>query len=163
MKKTNVILTAVLAVFVISAVIILTVAVASNKEKEVVPVDLDLKLLSENIEEATDLDDANLEPITLDTLKYEFKLDEGWVKDFVGKMPSVNISSNTYVIVEATDGNVDNIKKAFEEYGVAYENIWKDYLAEEYELVKNRKIGNKGNYVYFIIDTYAQDIIDLIK
>ena len=54
-------------------------------------------------------------------------------------------------------------KKAFEEYGVAYENIWKDYLAEEYELVKNRKIGNKGNYVYFIIDTYAQDIIDLIK
>lgn len=163
MKKTNVILTAVLAVFVISAIIILTVAIASNKEKEVVPVDLDLKLLSTNIEEATDLDNANLEPITLEDLKEDFKMDESWIKDFTGKVPSVNINSNTYIIVEATDGNVEKVKKAFEEYGVAYEDIWKDYLADEYELVQNRKIGAKGNYVYFIIDTYAQDIIDLIK
>ena len=90
-------------------------------------------------------------------------MDESWIKDFTGKVPSVNINSNTYIIVEATDGNVEKVKKAFEEYGVAYEDIWKDYLADEYELVQNRKIGAKGNYVYFIIDTYAQDIIDLIK
>ena len=163
MKKTNVILTAVLAVFVISAVIILTVAVASNKEKEVVPVDLDLRLLSTNIEEATDLDSANLQPITLEDLIGNFKIDNSWVKNFIGKIPSVNISASTYVIIEATDGNVENIKNAFEEYGVEYESLWKDYLADEYELVQNRKIGSKGNYVYFIVDTYAQDIIDLIK
>lgn len=163
MKKTNVILTVVLAVFVVSAIIILTVAIASNKEKDVVPVDLDLKLLSTEIEESTDLDNANLQPVTLEDLKEDFKIEESWVKDFVGKVPTVNISANTYIIIEATDGNVENVKKAFEEYGTSYDELWKDYLADEYEIVKNRKIGAKGNYVYFIVDTYAQDIIDLIK
>ena len=36
-------------------------------------------------------------------------------------------------------------------------------VMEEYEIVKNRQIGSKGNYVYFIVSDYSKDIIDLIK
>ena len=68
-----------------------------------------------------------------------------------------------YVIVEATDGNVGNVLSAFEKYGEKYDEMWKDYLTEEYELVKNRKIGQKGNYVYFVVSNYAKNIVDLIK
>ncbi len=163
MKKTNVILTCVIAVFVISAVIVLTVALMSNIEKDVVPVDLDLTLLSTNIEDSTDLDNANLQAITMEDLTDKFYIKQEWVKDFIGKVPSVNISSNMYIIIEATEGNVENIKQAFRDYGDTYEELWKDYLAEDYELVQNRKIGSKGNYVYFIVDVYSEDIVDLIK
>lgn len=163
MKKTNVILTYVLAIFVIVAVVVLTVALVNNREKEVVPENLDLTLLSESIDEATDLDGANLQPVTIDDLKEKFQIDESWVKNFIGKIPSVNISSSMYIIIEATDGNVENIKQAFRTYGDSYEKLWSDYLAEEYELVQNRKIGSKGNYVYFIVDVYAEDVIELIK
>ena len=68
-----------------------------------------------------------------------------------------------YVIVEVTDGNTNNVINAFKEYGNKYDEMWKDYLAEEYEIVKNRQIGSKGNYVYFIVSDYSKDIIDLIK
>ena len=163
MKKTNVILTCVIAVFVISAVIVLTVALMSNIEKDVVPVDLDLTLLSTNIEDSTDLDNANLQAITMEDLTDKFYIKQEWVKDFIGKVPSVNISSNMYIIIVATEGNVENIKQAFRDYGDTYEELWKDYLAEDYELVQNRKIGSKGNYVYFIVDVYSEDIVDLIK
>ena len=68
-----------------------------------------------------------------------------------------------YVIVKATDSNVDNVLNAFQEYGKSYDELWKDYLSEEYELVKNRSIGAKGNYVYFIVSDYSEEIVNLIK
>ena len=68
-----------------------------------------------------------------------------------------------YVIVKTTEGNAENVVNAFKEYGVSYDEMWKDYLAEEYELVKNRQIGAKGNYVYFVVSDYAKEIVELIK
>ena len=50
-----------------------------------------------------------------------------------------------------TDGNTNNVINAFKEYGNKYDEMWKDYLAEEYEIVKNRQIGSKGNYVSYTI------------
>lgn len=163
MKKTNVILAVVIAVFVVCAVIILAVAFINNKEEDTVPVNVDFETLSLNIEESTDLDNSNLQPITIEDLQAEFEIDPSWIVKVIGKRPYVNINSSMYVIVEATDGNIQNIISAFEKYGEKYDEIWKDYLAEEYELVQNRAIGSKGNYVYFIVDTYSKDIIDLIK
>ncbi len=163
MKKTNVILAVVIAIFIICAIIILTVAFINNREKDTVPVNVDFDTLSLNIEESTDLDNSNLQPVTIEDLQTDFGIDASWVVKVIGKRPYVNINSSMYVIVEATDGNVQNVLSAFENYGNDYDKIWKDYLAEEYELVQNREIGSKGNYVYFIVDTYSKEIIDLIK
>lgn len=163
MKKTNIILAIVLAIFVISAITILTIAIINNTEKETVPVNVDFEALSSNIEEITSMDKTKMKQITKDDLQEEFNINSDWVNQVIGVKPYVNISSSMYVIVEATEGNVDNVITAFKEYGNKYDDMWKDYLTEEYELVKNRQIGSKGNYVYFIVSDYAKDIIDLIK
>ena len=164
MKKTNIILGVVLAVFVICAVTVLVVAVVnSNKEKETVPVNVDFTALSSNIEETTDIDSTKMQEITVEELQSDFDIDPQWVKQVIGVKPYANVSSSMYVIVEATDGNVGNVLSAFEKYGEKYDEMWKDYLTEEYELVKNRKIGQKGNYVYFVVSNYAKNIVDLIK
>ncbi len=164
MKKTNVILGIVLAIFVISAITILAIAIINNtEEKETVPVNVDFEALSSNIEEITNLDKTKMQQITIEDLQNDFNIDPQWVKRAIGVRPYVNISASMYVIVEATDGNIDNIISAFKSYGDKYDDMWKDYLTEEYELVKNRQIGSKGNYVYFIVSDYANDIIDLIK
>ena len=143
MKKTNIILAIVLAIFVISAITILTIAIINNTEKETVPVNVDFEALSSNIEEITSMDKTKMKQITKDDLQEEFNINSDWVNQVIGVKPYVNISSSMYVIVEATEGNVDNIIKAFKEYGNKYDDMWKDYLTEEYELVKNRQIGSK--------------------
>ncbi len=163
MKKTNVILGIVISIFIVCAVTVLVIAVKMNTEKETVPVNVDFELLSSNIEETTNMDSSKMQQITSEDLKSEFNINAEWVNKVIGEKPYVNISSSMYVIIEATDGNVDNIISAFNEYGIKYDEMWKDYLTEEYELVKNRLIGSKGNYVYFIVSDYAKDIVDLIK
>ena len=77
MKKTNIILGVVLAVFVICAVTVLVVAVVnSNKEKETVPVNVDFTALSSNIEETTDIDSTKMQEITVEELQSDFFCDE---------------------------------------------------------------------------------------
>lgn len=163
MKKTNIILGIVIAIFIICAVTILVTAIINNTEKETVPVNVDFTALSSNIEEITNMDNTKMQQISIEELQSEFNISPEWIKQVIGVKPYVNVSSSMYVIVEVTDGNTNNVINAFKEYGNKYDEMWKDYLAEEYEIVKNRQIGSKGNYVYFIVSDYSKDIIDLIK
>lgn len=163
MKKTNIILGIVIAIFVICAIFILANAVINNKPDDTVPVNVDFTALSSEIEESTNFDSSKMKQVTMEDLQSEFLINNEWVKQVIGQRPYVNVTSSMYVIVEVTEGNVDNVVSAFEKFGESYDEMWKNYLAEEYELVKNRKIGAKGNYVYFIVSDYASDIVDLIK
>ena len=163
MKKTNVILGIVIAAFIIIAAVILLVAGLSNRENKKAPENVDFVALSNSIEEVTNLDPTKMEEITKEDLVNDFKLDESWIEDYIGEKQYLNISASMYVIVKTTEGNAENVVNAFKEYGVSYDEMWKDYLAEEYELVKNRSIGAKGNYAYFIVSDYANEIVDLIK
>ena len=163
MKKTNIILGIVIAIFVICAIFILANAVINNKPDDTVPVNVDFTALSSEIEESTNFDSSKMKQVTMEDLQSEFLINNEWVKQVIGQRPYVNVTSSMYVIVEVTEGNVDNVVSAFEKFGESYDEMWKNYLTEEYELVKNRKIGAKGNYVYFIVSDYASDIVDLIK
>ena len=163
MKKTNIILGIVIAIFVICAIFILVNAVINNKPDDTVPANVDFTALSSEIEESTNFDSSKMKQVTTEDLQDEFLINNEWVKQVIGQRPYVNVTSSMYVIVEVTEGNVDNVVSAFEKFGESYDEMWKNYLTEEYELVKNRKIGAKGNYVYFIVSDYASDIVDLIK
>lgn len=163
MKKTNIILGIVIAIFVICAVTVLVIAVVNSREKETVPVNVDFTALSLNIEEYTNMDSTKMQQLSIEDLEAEFNIKPEWIKQVIGVKPYVNISSSMYVIVETTEENINNVISAFKSYGNKYDEMWKDYLTEEYELVKNRQIGSKGNYVYFVVSDYAKDIVELIK
>ena len=68
-----------------------------------------------------------------------------------------------YVIIKAENEDLQEIKMALESHGTEYEKVWSTYLPDQYELVKNRKIGIKGNYVYMIISENPDKIVELIK
>ena len=72
MKKTNIILGIVIAIFVICAVFILVNAVISNKPDDTVPVNVDFAALSSEIEESTNFDSSKMKQITIDDLQNEF-------------------------------------------------------------------------------------------
>ena len=163
MKKTNVILAIVISVFIISAIAILVIAIGNNKDEEKIPVNVDFTALSSEIEESTSFDRTKLEKITAEDLVADFGIEHAWVKQVIGEKPYVNVTASMYVIIEVTEGNVENVKNALVTYGNNYDEMWKDYLTEEYELVKNRQIGSKGNYVYLVVCDYPQNIVDLIK
>ena len=131
-----------------------------NKEK--VADKLDLKTISENITR-----DGFAEMSTMDidkeVLSSYFQVDTANVEEVYGKVPMMNVHASLYVLLKATSGKAEDVKADIEEFGNSFEQQWSRYLPEQYDLVKARKIGVKGDVVYLIIAENSDELVKLIK
>ena len=85
------------------------------------------------------------------------------VEAITGKFPLMNIQSSMYLIIKAKEGTVDTVRQDIENFATTYEQRWATYLPEQYDYVKNRKVGTHGNYVYIIIAENAEELEKLVK
>ena len=125
--------------------------------------EINLEELNQEISEMKPFNEMATMDIDSSILTDLYQIDESLVKDSIGKMPMMNVHASMYLVIEATDGNVETVEEKVNTYAEAYETTWERYLPEQYELVKNRKIGVQGNFVYLIIAENAEDIEALIK
>jgi hypothetical protein len=73
-----------------------------------------------------------------------------WVEEFFGEGPTFSMSSDEFIIIKASEGNVDKVLTAMQEY--------QRFLKEEsfqYPMnmprVQNAELVSNGNYVAFIL------------
>lgn len=161
MKKKNIILIISL-VLVLVIVAFVFVYINTNKEKTEV-INISISELEKKIENTDEFDFDKMQNIDIETASATFLIDSSKIKDIIGKSPIVNTKAFMYVVIKAENENLQEIKMALESYGTEYENLWSTYLPDQYELVKNRKIGIKGNYVYMVISEDSDKIVELIK
>ena len=90
-------------------------------------------------------------------------IDKSKIKNIIGREPIVHTKSSMYMIIETDSDSIQDVKLALESYGSEYDEEWKSYLPDQYELVKNREIGIRGNYVYMIVSENPEKILELIK
>ncbi len=85
------------------------------------------------------------------------------VEEFTMKVPTFVVSSSTYIIVKPAEGKEDLVKEKLDLYMTNLETQWSTYLPEQYELVKNRKEEQLGEYLIYIV-SYNNDLVfDAIK
>ena len=126
-------------------------------------VNIDLQALNTTLSSQPPFNELATMDITMDTLSSMYQITADEVDEVIGKMPMMNVQASMYLVIKAKDGAVDSVKTKVENYGTAYEEQWATYLPEQYELVKQRKTGVKGNYVYLIVSENATDLEALIK
>ena len=126
-------------------------------------VNIDLQALNTTLSSQTPFNELATMDVTVETLETVLQITADEVDEVIGKMPMMNVQASMYIVIKAKDGAVESVKTKVENYGTAYEEQWATYLPEQYELVKQRKIGAKGNYVYLIISENASDLEALIK
>lgn len=165
MKKRNIIL------IIISILLVIIIGIAlviflnynnstSNKDENI---SISLDELDKKIEQSNEFEFSKMNPITDDEASAKFLIDKSKIKNIIGREPIVHTKSCMYVIIETDSDNIQDVKLALESYGSEYEEQWKTYLPDQYELVKNREIGVKGNYVYMIVSENPEKILELIK
>ena len=78
------------------------------------------------------------------------KLDASWYDSAIVEVPMLSMSVDTFAVVHATEGNLDNVVNAF--------NSYKDYLINDsfqYPMnmpkIQAATVGSTGEYAYFII------------
>ncbi len=161
MKKKNIILIISLVV-VLAIVAFIYIYIDVNKEDTNV-INISISELEKKIENTDEFDFDKMQNIDAETASATFLIDSSKIKDIIGKSPIVNTKAFMYVIIKAENEDLQEIKMALESHGTEYEKVWSTYLPDQYELVKNRKIGIKGNYVYMIISENPDKIVELIK
>lgn len=165
MKKRNIILIIISILLVIIIGIALVVFLnynnsTSNKDENI---SISLDELDKKIEQTNEFEFLKMNAITDDEASAKFLIDKSKIKNIIGREPIVHTKSGMYVIIETDSDNIQDVKLALESYGSEYEEQWKTYLPDQYELVKNREIGVKGNYVYMIVSESPEKILELIK
>lgn len=165
MKKRNIIL------IIISIVLVIIIGIAlviflnynnsiSNKDENI---SISLDELDKKIEQTNEFEFLKMNAITDDEASVKFLIDKSKIKNIIGREPIVHTKSGMYVVIQTDLDNIQDVKLALESYGSEYEEQWKTYLPDQYELVKNREIGVKGDYVYMIVSESPEKILELIK
>ena len=165
MKKRNIIL------IIISIVLVIIIGIAlvlflnynnsiSNKDENI---SISLDELDKKIEQTNEFEFLKMNAITDDEASAKFLIDKSKIKNIIGREPIVHTKSGMYVVIQTDLDNIQDVKLALESYSSEYEEQWKTYLPDQYELVKNREIGVKGDYVYMIVSESPEKILELIK
>lgn len=165
MKKRNIILIIISIILVIIIGIVLVVFLnynnsTSNKDENI---SISLDELDKKIEQTNEFEFLKMNAITDDEASAKFLIDKSKIKNIIGREPIVHTKSGMYVVIQTDLDNIQDVKLALESYGSEYEEQWKTYLPDQYELVKNREIGVKGDYVYMIVSESPEKILELIK
>ena len=148
----------VIAVIIIAMLVIIGVFAFGKKD-----VNIDLTKLNEEIIKNEPFGEMATMTIDKEILENVSSIQSSQIEEVIGEMPMMNVQASMFIVIKATDGNVQNVKTKVDEYATNYEEMWSRYLPEQYEFVKNRKVGIKGNYVYMIICENAEEIEALIK
>lgn len=152
-----------IAIIIIVILSIFAFNLYNGKKEEKKVINLDFETLASKIENMMDIENTRMENVDKTVLKDKFGIDENCVLEVIGKLPILNVKSNMYIVVKVTPDQKENVKQKFEEYGLNMEKEWENYLSDEYTKVKERKIGIVGDYVYFIVSSNKDMIVDLLK
>lgn len=155
------ILIAIVIILVIAGIGVGVYFLLNNNKEETKTIDIDTA--SQTLANSTPFNEMSTTDITTELLGSLYGINTDNVEKVSGKMPMMNVQASMYVVIKAKEGAVDSVKTKVENYGTAYEEQWATYLPAQYELVKQRKIGVKGNYVYLIVSENASDLEALIK
>lgn len=156
MSKKMIIPIVVIILVVVAVVVFLVV-------KNNVKVELNLQELNSTISEIAPFNEMATMDVDADTLNALYDINEELYEEVIGKMPMMNVQASMYLVIKAKDGEVEAVKEKVNNYASNQEEMWATYLPEQYELVKERKTGVIGNYVYLIIGESASEIEKIIN
>lgn len=123
---------------------------------------LDLPQLNTTLSEKSPFNEMATMDITAEELSMLMEINKDDVVSAIGKVPMMNVHASMYLVIEAKEGSVDAVKAKVEEYAQTQEAHWQTYLPAQYELVKQRKFGTIGNYVYLVIADTSAELESLI-
>ena len=111
------------------------------------------------IDKALGVDDSFMS-FSADDISMNYGISSSSMAEFVGKLPMMNVKATEYLVVKAADGQVDAVKNGMLKRQADLDAQWKQYLPEQYELVKNYKLVANGNYVLFVIGENASSAVE---
>lgn len=105
----------------------------------------------------------SLMDVDAETLSTLYGIDSADLKEFICKIPFMNVQATEFFIAQVADGRMDAVKAAVESRQASLEEQWSWYLPEQYELVQNYKLVTNGDYILFAICYDADQVVSIFN
>ena len=92
---------------------------------------------------------------------YDLEVDD--IKQFVIYRPISNVEADEFILIQAHEEKLDDIKEELDVYFQMMEEYWKQYLPKQYEKIVNRKELIIDDYYCVVVNEHAQDINTKVK
>lgn len=97
------------------------------------------------------------------TLKELYNIDSEMISEYYVAIPMINIQANEIAMFKVKEGKMDLVKQGVEKRVKDLESNWSQYLVDQYEIVKDYKVYESGDYYFMVISEDASKILDIIK
>ena len=94
-----------------------------------------------------------------DDLEEIYDLDMEDIKQFVVYRPLSTVESDEFILIQAHENEVQDIKEDLDVYFNMMESYWKDVLPLQYEKIINRKEMIIEDYYCVVVNEHANEII----
>ena len=135
--------------FVCAMLLAVGVIGCGNAKKEEAK-ELDLTKVHQEIQDAYGenyLATMDYDPQILETV---FGIDPEWVAESIAQGPMMSVHVDTFIAIKATEGNVENVKKALEDYRQM--NIDSNmFYPMNLPKLETAEVYQTGNYVFYIM------------
>lgn len=105
---------------------------------------------SNDLPSMMDLDDQTLQDL--------YGIDPALLDEYVARIPMMNVHATELFAAKVKSGEMESVVNGIESRVAALEDIWSQYLPDQYELVRNYKLVQEGDYVLFVVSAHAEEI-----
>lgn len=96
--------------------------------------------------------------VSLDEETFREFYGDGEIEEFICEIPSMNVHATEICVVKFKEKvSLDDAEKFFRKRQESLEQIWENYLPDQYEIVKNSQVGVNGRYALYCIGEKAED------
>lgn len=120
--------------------------------------DVDVKELMNTIVSDTSYELPAMQELTDTDLESLYGISVDDLEAYSVNVPMMNVTATEIALFHVKDGKMDTVKKGVETRMTQLESTWSQYLPAQYDLVKDRRIIESGNYYFVIISEYADTI-----
>lgn len=93
-----------------------------------------------------------------ENMKTAYEMDFSNFEEFYGRIPKANVHATSVIGVKAKPGKKEQAKAELMKYEAAMEHNFERYLPEQYDMVKDYRIVEDGDYLILVIAENADDI-----
>ena len=145
------------AAILLSFVLLIGLASCSGEAKsaDLTAVMDDMKAVLENTE---------MMDITAENLMPQYGIDSADCKQFAVYIDSTGLKGDEIVLLEGVDADAaSRLKEKMDERYRQKENTMKDYQPEEFAMLKECKVEQKGNYVSMIVSPQHEELEEIYE
>lgn len=135
----------------------------SKKDEPKPAKDVNLSELMTKIQNNTEIELPKLMLADKEAISSLYNIKEGDTKQAVMALAMINVQADEVIMVQASSDKMPAVKEALDQRMKTVESNWEHYLPEQYDLVKNRKTYENGEYYAIVISRNADKIIAEIE